>query len=75
MFIIIMWPAFFARVSPVTRNAKPDLHEQHEEAGDQQPREVDRDREVPGLVRQALHPDRETGTFVTPGASGLLARR
>ena len=23
MFIIIMWPAFFARVSPVTRNAKP----------------------------------------------------
>ena len=23
MFIIIMWPAFFARVRPVTKNAKP----------------------------------------------------
>ena len=59
-FIIIMWPAFLARVSPVTRNAKPDLHEQHEEAGEQQPREVDRHPEMARFVGEFV--DARPGT-------------
>ena len=35
---------------------EPDLHEQHEKAGEQQPREVDRDPEMPGLVRELVDP-------------------
>ncbi len=46
---------------------EPDLHEQHEEAGDEQPGEVDRDPEVPGLVGQRLMPACDSGTFVSAG--------
>ena len=34
-----------------------DLHEQHEEAGQQQPRHVDRHDEVAALVRELVQPD------------------
>ncbi len=46
---------------------KADLHEQDQEPGDEQPGEVDRHPQVPGLVRQLVDPDL--------GDRHILARR
>ena len=34
-FMAMVWPAFLARVKPVSTMAKPGLHEHDQEAGDQ----------------------------------------
>ena len=51
-------PGVFRPGEPGDEEREPHLHEQHEEAGEQEPREVDRDRQVTHVVRQRLHPGR-----------------
>ena len=74
MFIIIMWPAFFARVRPGDEEREADLHEQHEEAGQQHPGEVDRDAEVPGLGRERVQAGLRDGHAVAgrPGGAEIV---
>ena len=51
-------PGVFRPCEPGDEEREPHLHEQHEEAGEQEPGEVDRDRQVTDVVRQRLHPGR-----------------
>ena len=68
-----MWPAFFARVRPVTRNAKPTcMKSTRKPVSSNHVRLIEIAR-WPVCVARACIPAAETGTFVTPGASGLLA--
>ena len=57
MFIIIMWPGVFRACEPGDEEGEPDLHEQHEEPGHEQPREVDRHSKVTGLARELVDAD------------------
>ena len=68
-----MWPAFFARVRPVTRNAKPTcMKSTRKPVSSNHVRLIEMPR-WPVCVASVCMPACETGTFVTPGASGLLA--
>ncbi len=64
MFIIIMWPAFFARVSPVTKNAKPTcMNNTKKPLISVQVKLIDTPKRALSLA-SALMPACETGTLV-----------
>ena len=66
MFIIIMCPAFFALVRPVTRNAKPTcMNSTRNPVMSSQTKLIDT-RRWPASLASLLMPTWDTGTFVAP---------
>ena len=60
-----MWPAFFARVRPVTRNAKPTCMKSTRKPVSSSQVKLIEIAQVPGLVGQRVAcPACESGTFV-----------
>ena len=59
---------------PGDQEREADLHEQHEEAGEQHPGEVDRDAEVPGLGRERVQAGLRDGHAVAgrPGGAEIV---
>ena len=62
MFIIIMWPAFLALVSPVTRKAKPTCMKSTRKPVSSSQVKLIETRRCPASLARALIPTCETGT-------------
>ena len=74
MFIIIMWPAFFALVSPVTRKAKPTCMNRTRKPVMSSQVKLMEMRRCPTSLASWLIPTWDTGTSVTPEGAPVAVR-